>query len=993
MISLLLFGLTVAFGQKTRTYSGKVSNENGVAITGALISGDEGKTQVLSNENGEFTIQVSTGDKLLVEAKGMDSKLIDVKEISNIMLVQPAILAGQKNILNVPFNTIEKRLTTGAITQINIDDEMEFDQRQSIYSALDGKVSGMFGAYNIWGRGDAIVVIDGIVRTASDYNLNEIESVTVLKDPVSRMMFGAQADQGVILVKTKRGEANKRILKFRAETGINSPKALPSFLGSKDYMAAYNQALINDGAVAKYSPDDIAAAGSNPLYPNEDFYSDTYLKNSTSYFNLNGTASGGNDATQYFVNMGWSNNGGWYNLADKDVQNILNLRGNVDFKVSNNITMKMDGVAILDYKTTSNINNFWGQASSVVPNAYPTLWNPSFITSDATRDEILGKANLVNGQLLGGNKSYPKNIYGDFIFGGNRTELNRILQFNTGLDWDLSSITHGLKATGYLTFDFLNSLATYQDSKYAVYNPLENADGSVGVEVIGEDKSTGNYTTETPSAVFKRRVGMYGTLNYDKKVDEHDISLVGLIYRDQVTMKDTLQAIKNLHFGVTANYAYKGKYLADVAAVVVGSQKLPQGDNFAFTPAIGLGWILSEEDFMANNNTIDFLKLRANFGILKNDNWNNYFLYETAYQPGSNFFYDNRNASNEELNYASRASNIGWQGRQEFVFGADAAMLNKSIWVEASYFNSKSVDLITVMQYTYPTLMGGTPFYSNNNSNQDQGLDLGISYTKSSNDWSMTVGSNLVYSVPKVLNIEEPMYDDAHSYLRKEGTASDAIWGLQADGLYAESDFAVVDYVNQDFQVKDGIPVSSYGKVQPGDIKYIDKDGNGKIDNEDISEIGNNSARMQYSLYLKLQIKKFELYALGIGRVSDYNMRSNNYYRFYGELKYPELAKQAYGPTNQNVNAEYPRLSSTKNSNNFRNSTFWMYENNWFKIPTLQLSYHITSNNVGGIVKDARIFVRAADLLTISKNKDITELNFDSAPQTRSFSIGFVTKF
>ena len=345
------------------------------------------------------------------------------------------------------------------------------------------------------------------------------------------------------------------------------------------------------------------------------------------------------------------------------------------------------------------------------------------------------------------------------------------------------------------------------------------------------------------------------------------------------------------------------------------------------------------------------------------------------------------------MNYLTRASEIGMQSRTEIVLGLDAAMLDKKIWLEVSYFNSKSSDLMTEMQYTYPSLMGAVPFYSNYNANNEQGVDFGIRYTLNEKDWGLTLGSNLVYSVPTRITVEEPVYDELHSYLSKEGTAGDAIWGLEANGLYSVADFSTVDYTNQVFTLNDGMPVSSFGNVQPGDIKYTDQDGNGIIDNEDQIEIGNNSPRMQYSLYLKLRVKQFDFYALGIGQLGDYNMRSNNYHQFFGELKYPEFAKQAYGPSNKNVNAEYPRLSSTKNNNNFRNSTYWMYENNWFKIPTLQITYNITSKNVSGIVKDASIYLRATDLVTVSKNKDLTEVNFDSAPQTRGVSIGFVTKF
>jgi hypothetical protein len=191
----------------------------------------------------------------------------------------------------------------------------------------------------------------------------------------------------------------------------------------------------------------------------------------------------------------------------------------------------------------------------------------------------------------------------------------------------------------------------------------------------------------------------------------------------------------------------------------------------------------------------------------------------------------------------------------------------------------------------------------------------------------------------------------------------------------------------------DGLPEPTWGGVQPGDIKYLDKNGDGVVDQLDQRIVG-HGLRTQYSVYLDLRFRNFGLYVLGIGRLGDSNTRnSSDYFKAQGTVKYSKYAMQAYGPNNQDLNALNPRLTSLNGGNNDRNSSFWVYENNSFTLPTVQLTYRFNGGNAISFLKDSQVYIRGGNLVVLGKNKEYTEVNPGAEPSTRSFVLGFVTTF
>lgn len=1015
IFAAILLVSTINAQNKDKSFvSGKVTSTDGQVIQKVKVSSNSGNI-AYTDESGEFTISAKKLTHIVVESSGYATRIIPVDDKSvklEIKLDKNEAFMGKENLVNIPFGKLEKGRLVGSVATIDVEQHLKEDQRIGIGAAISGKVGGVFNNADILGLGGAVYVVDGIPRDPSFVNLTEIEEITVLKDAVSRVLYGSAADRGVVLITTKRGKPFQRNFKVRSEFGRLSARELPEYLNAADYMQAFNQANINDGKPIQYSQTDIDAtrAGTNPLlYPDNDLYSSTFLKDAINYVDVNLEASGGTDKANYFLNIGVSNREGWINLGQNEQTNRVNIRANSDYKLSDKLRASFDVVGVFDFFSSPDvfqINNLGNGGDNLfdvtgdfwtsIQNTLPTV--PLLIPiADIADPASYANANLVDGQfLLAGTNEFQRNIYGDLLQSGRKDINSRYLQLNTGLDWDLSTVAEGLTATADFTFDLFNRTVEVQNRDYAVYQPvfLQDINGvdSLSVTKIGLDVPSNSRSVVADEATFSRRFGGFGTLNYKKDWSDSKLDVTALLYVDQLSLPSVFVEQRSLNYGIRANYMYKNKYLAEFGGLFVGSRKFPTDKNTAFSPTFGLGWIISKEDYLKNNKNINYLKLRGTIGLLQNDNFEQNFLHETYYSRGGFFNYSNTTGNNgirnAELNIDNIGVNVGFQKRLEYNLGFEGLFFDNKLYLEGSYFYSKSFDLITNLNNSTPNLLGYT-ITANNNAFVDQGVEFNLKYKRNlSKDVNLTLSASTIYATATVDQLDEPIYPaDSQSRVRT-GRSANAIFGYTADGLYGVSDF------DTNGDLVSGLPTPVFGAVQPGDIKYIDINNDGVIDVDDQSVIGNNAPTLQYSLSFNLEYKNFEFFMLGIGQNGDTNIRSGSYFRTSGTDKYPAHTLQAYGPNNQNVNALYPRLSSNFNNNNFRTSTFWTYENNFFTIPTMQLSYNYEPK-AGSTIKSFRFFVKGNNLVVLNKNKEFSDLRFGvgSSPLTKGFSLGLVSSF
>jgi len=996
ILLVLVFSVNQVFSQTLQVKRGKVTDSKGLPIAEVIVIGDEGDVFTKTDSNGQFEIEIIFSDILLLEKEGYNSQQVNAKSLSDgetITLTRPEYLMGEKEMLQMPFRKLEQKRTTGSVAQVDVKELMNIDARQDLDAALNGKVSGLFGSSDIWGRGKAIVVVDGVPRPDSyQFYLREVETVTVLKDALTRSLYGAQADQGVIMVQTKRGRAYKREMDVQLELGVLNPvrDAYPKYMNAGDYMETYNTVV--PGSFTAQKIQDTRNGIDQFLNPDNDFYSKQFLKSQTNYVNLFADASGGNNAGQYYVNVGWQHSNGFFNLGEADARNKLNFRGNIDYKLAETFKLRLDAGAQFNIMTGPNVTDFWDQASRTLPNVYPLSWDPNLITDPLIRAQILQKAQLVDGMLLGGSKSFTRNLYGDFLKGGDRIETQRSLQVNLGAEWNLKNLLPGLKATGQFSVDSYNTVVKAQKTTYAVYNPVSSISPTgeriLSAEVTGQDVFASNFVPIDDDMVFQRKLGMFGNLTYDKKIGKTDVSLMAVAYGDRLAFTDAPQDIVNQTFGFNGNIMHNKKYLVDFAYAIVGSQKLSKEERYGLNTTIGLGWVLSEEKFMANSKVFDFLKLRTTYGILNSDPWEKYFLYSKSYEQGSTFNYGNNASRNEDLNFVDFTNDISWQKRKEFVIGFDAAMFNKTLFLDASYFNTESYDQVTEMENLYPTILGTatTKYWQNYNADRIKGFELGLRYEAVfSKTSALTLGATFTATAREQIQIDEPIYNNGYQFAA--GTDTKAIRGLASSGLYSPADFDALG------NLLPSLPVPQFDKVvAPGDIKYIDWNGDKLINSDDSHIIGQSAPDYQYSFYFNLKVRQFELYAVAVGQNGADGIRNGDYFRTYGTLKYPEHLKEAYSASNPDINALYPRLTSGKSQNNDQDSDYWVYKNNFFTLPTMQLTYNFVSKP-GKTLKLTKVYLRGTDFLRVEPNMQYSDVRVDSAPRTTTVALGSIFKF
>jgi hypothetical protein len=319
---------------------------------------------------------------------------------------------------------------------------------------------------------------------------------------------------------------------------------------------------------------------------------------------------------------------------------------------------------------------------------------------------------------------------------------------------------------------------------------------------------------------------------------------------------------------------------------------------------------------------------------------------------------------------------LAFEKRQEINLGLEGILFDKLLSVNANIFSSVYSDQVTRPANKYPSFYTNFVPYENFDKNSYKGAELGLSTNWSISDLSFVLGANALYSVSEVLKRDE-IYSNQYQY--RTGRPVDVLFGLVADGFFMDQ----TDISNHELQ--------AFGNVQPGDIKYVDQNSDGVIDSDDEVQIGHSQAPFSYGLNLKISYKNFTLFTLGTGRIGADAYINGNYYWVDGNDKYSEYVLNRWTPATATT-ATVPRLSSLANTNNYRNSTFWLYKNNYFTLNRMQLTYNMPDAVAQKfLMKKLSLFVDGTNLFTISKHKEITELRVGSEPSYRSFSIGVKT--
>lgn len=972
------------------TVKSVVHDEKGAPLSGVLVSGNEGKTVVYTDQTGAFSITVPANSVVLINGKGFKMQSLRANAVpARIGLIGDNV-AGE---VYLPFDKVNRQDVTGAISVLNPETYIDKQYNLNVQNGMNGRVPGLLWSDNIWGMEDALVMIDGVRREFSDITLPEVEQISVLKGINAVALYGSQAAKGIIFITSKKGEAGARKISLRVNSGIAVPKALPKYLSSAEYMTLYNEARMNDGLSETFDATTIGnyRTGNTSRYPSLDYYSSEYLKKFQNSTDANAEFSGGSNNARFYSNIGWSTGNTLLKVGEggNERDNRLNIRGNVDLKLNDRISSSIYVSAIFSQFRRAR-TNYWNNAATLLPNRFTPLIPVSLISANSqdALDQVKASRNLIQGQyLLGGLQSFQTNPIGDLYSSGYDNNIQRVFQVTNSINADLGGVLEGLSFHTLFNIDYRNSYLQSISNTYAVYTPTWDAaaDSIISIQKFGVDERPGRQNINNTAQTANNSIAAW--FGYDKRVDDvHNISAKLLGYTSSINVNNVYQPITNSHLALQLAYNYKHKYWADFTGAYVNSTRLPDGNRTGFSPTVSLGWLLSSENFLANSSAVNHLKLSVSAGILNTDlditrNGQDYFFgYDNIYDRPAGFSWNDGVSGSNQSSTSRHGANPGlkFPKRKEVNASLEGSFFNDLLAFQATVFKTEMADMFTQRFSLYPNYFSTFVPYTNYNANKRSGFDLGLNVNKKAGSIDLSLGGTLTYATSKAKRDE--LYVDA--YQNRTGKPVDAIFGLVSNGFFSDQ-----NDVNSS-------PKQLFSETRPGDIKYVDQNGDNLIDSRDEVEIGRWIAPLTYGINLNIGYKAFNLFVLGTGNNGGNALKNGSYFWVSGDTKYSEEVLNRWTPGTA-ATATYPRLSSQQSANNFRTSDFWLYKTDRFNLQKVQLSYTLPDQVFGGksFVNGLMIYVAGANLYTFSKNRDILDLSVGTTPQFRYYNAGIRAKF
>lgn len=912
-----------------------------------------------------------------------------------------SLATAEDDLVQVAYRKVNKNDLLGGVSSVNVEELMKKNYFTYSLSDMQGLVNGWNGS-SLWGMDSYLVLVDGVPRDANNVMPSEIKDITFLKGASAVVLYGSRAAKGVIYITTKRGQIGDTRVDVRANTGFHVPISYPNYLGAAEYMTLYNEARVNDGMDPLYSAADIYNHGSgiNPYrYPDVNLYSDEYLKKAYNESDVTAEISGGSDKARFYTNINLYNIGSLVKVGDakNDRTTRFSVRGNIDVNLGEYVKTFANANATF-YDGRGARGNFWSAAASLRPNRISPLIPIDYVMENNTDawNLINNSSHLIDGKyLLGGTQVDQTNEIANLYAAGVNTYTSRQYQFDMGVDVDLSMLLKGLSFQTRFAIDYATTYNRYYGDTYATYQPqwanVNGQDLIVGLTKYGDDVHDG--IQHVADSWNRQTMAFSGQFNYNNKfADKHTVSAMLIAAGYQQGESGVYHKTSNVNLGLQVDYDYMSKYYASFGGALIHSARLPENNRNAFSPSLTLGWRLSKESFLEDATILDDLMLTASGSILNTDlGIDEYYMYQSTYDQANGAWWGWADGNQSHATEARRGTNpdLSFIKRKEISVGLRGSLWKKMLTFDASFFKNSLEGMLVQPSNSYPnyflsywpesTLL---PWVNYNNSTRT-GFDLGLNFNKKVSEVDINLGVNATYYTNENTKVDE-LYEEEYRY--RKGTPTDGMWGLQVDGFYNSEE----DILNS------GI-TSSYGELKPGDLKYVDQNGDNIIDEKDEVYLGERygwqGTPLTLGLNLTLKWKNFTLFALGTGYFGASAFMSGDYYWVFGDKKYSEVVRGRWTPETA-ATATYPRLTTQTDNHNYRNSDFWMYSTNRFNLSRLQLTYDLPQQWLrGSFVRSLSVYAYASNLLTISKEREKLELTTGAAPQNRFYNIGFKIGF
>jgi TonB-linked SusC/RagA family outer membrane protein len=901
-----------------------------------------------------------------------------------------------QNTISLYGKSVSKRVSTTSISVIE-GSEVRSMNTPVLGNALAGKLTGLSvelgsgspGTENPWvqirgiqtflsGAGGIVVLVDGFETNWSSLHPDEIESVQVLKDAASLALYGNAGANGILYIKTKRGQNTEGTrITFNSRQSLQQPTVLPKFSTNGEYAEMYNLAMVSDGkdiATGRFPSQDIVdyyKNGTYPvLYPEVDWYNEI-LKPSSISQDYTLALDGKTENANYYVMLGYAGYPGLYANTDGDnnsnwKNNRYMSRINLDVNITDWLRASLNtrGTIITTKQPNVGESTIWRSMGSFLPFAVKT---PS-------------------GEW-GGSEGSRTNPVAQILQQGYNIEFSRYLDTDLKLVADIPVI-NGLSAFAHVAFSdyyFWDYVKTRGLSYQEIF-PRTDTVGLYTTQIKGNTDK--NFAYSQPSGTQWNRNNWITGLEFNRTFGKSGVHLSTMYSRSLYTTTFAASNVPYARINLMgrANYNYDGKYIGEFGYSYSGSDNYAPGKRFGFFPSISGAWVISKESFFPASGAVDFLKIRASYGMVGNNNIGSlerfpYFEYYTSpngsYRTGNNL---GTNQTTYEI-AAYPNENSSWEKAYKTNIGVDAQLFSK-LSLSADYF-SENREGILVNPSNFISMTIGSRFdYLNMGIAKNHGFELEMTYSDRTSVMSYYVTPRVSFVKSEIVDAREA--PKQYDYLYQRGNPISQPFVLEAIGFFADQ--ADID----------ASPFQTFGTVKPGDVKYKDQNDDDFIDNNDLVPVGNPTLpNLIYSFDLGLNYKGFDLavFLYGVSGRTISLLNTQSMVPFLSDVKPNQWIMDNYWTSTRGDAAEYPRLTTESNDNNYRASTLWQRDGSFLRIRNVELGYTVPVQSDINL----RVYLNGVNLFTFDKidevDVDPEVLSVYQYPMMKSYNLGIKLEF
>ena len=1053
------FDSVTAAQQQTKKITGTILDQAGIPVIGANVLEKGTSNGTITNLDGKFTLNVKPGATLHISYIGYKVEEITVGSAQNYQITLKEDTERLDEVVVVGYGIQKKKLVTGATVEVKGEDIAKLNTTQAL-GALQSQTPGVNIQANSGQPGDGfkisirgagtngntapLYIIDGVAGDINNLNPADIERIDVLKDAASCAIYGSAAANGVILVTTKQGKEGKLQISYDANIGISNVYRLPQMLTAKQYMEVQDVMQFNTGAPlwnwSDYLDEDLLAAYQSGANPGTNWVEAIRNKDAiTTSHALNLT--GGTDRSKISLGAGYQYQDGVFGNVVKSDYRRFTFRINSEHILYRN-SKGMDVVKVGETMYYSHKQSQGIQIGNQYSNALSTMLRANPLVPMYNADgEYFGWEDIKNSGTKG-------------LQNYNQYTVNPILVLVNSQNAANKSVNHGFNLSGYLEIQPIKNLiyrgqVNYNQSTWSwrSFLPVFTANALTADGFRSESQATNQLGTGWGWSTTN-------TLNYRFDIEDHNFDiLLGTEYGESRPdygfslsatasnaifddlrhaymdyMKNNTSATvggspygdsRSFSYFGRLNYNWKETYMLSAIMRADGNSKFAPGQRWGYFPSVSAGWVISNESFMEDlQGKIDFLKLRAGWGQNGNAGSVGNFQWQGTFQfgPYGNYSFNSNKDGYTSGAYPSRLENLDltWETSEQMNIGLDARFLNSRLNFTFDYYQKKTKDLL--VQVPIDASTGFSTMWSNAGTVKNEGFEVALAWhDQIGKDFNYNIGWNMAYNKNKVTEVNSSQkYNNGGNDLLSQGTGVIArfeeghpigyFWGYKTDGVIQnEQDLAAYKST-----LLNGDPANSRqgSSLQVGDLKFVDVNGDGILNDNDKTNLGNPHPDVTMGINLGASYKGFDFNVTGFAALGQEVARS---YRKFADGAQENFTTEVYDYWNgEGTSNKYPRFARMNVGANWQTiSDIYIEDASYFRLQNLTLGYDFKYLWKNCPFPQLRLYVAAQNLFTITGYKGmdpengkaigseswVTGVDVGNYPQPRTFLVGVNVKF